>query len=189
MQIYQGEEYYVDDDVFLGEVTIEVVPKLAGEAWVDVQFTYDINGILHVVVTNELGERRQVLLANQTLSEAELQQYVREMEKIMLPPIQQPRNQEMLARFLEYYENSTGQRRERIAFMTSQIVMGLNSGRKKAVKNAEETGRLWLETLEREKDMAEEFLFDGELKHAWELDEDPEELESDGELKEDLEEK
>ena len=37
--------------------------------------------------------------------------------------------------------------------------------------------------------MAEEFLFDGELKHAWELDEDPEELESDGELKEDLEEK
>ena len=73
--------------------------------------------------------------------------------------------------------------------MTSQIVMGLNSGRKKAVKNAEETGRLWLETLEREKDMAEEFLFDGELKHAWELDEDPEELESDGELKEDLEEK
>ncbi|MCI9278164.1 MAG: Hsp70 family protein [Lachnospiraceae bacterium] len=189
VQIYQGEEYYVDDDVFLGEVTIEVVPKPAGEAWVDVQFTYDINGILHVAVTNELGERRQVLLANQTLSEAELQQYVREMEKIMLPPIQQPRNQEMLARFLEYYENSTGQRRERIAFMTSQIVMGLNSGRKKAVKNAEKTGRLWLETLEREKDMAEEFLFDGELKHAWELDEDPEELESDGELKEDLEEK
>ena len=179
----------MDDNVYLGEVNIEVALKPAGQAWVDVQFTYDINGILHVAVTNELGERRQVLLANQTLSEAELQQYVREMEKIMLPPIQQPRNQEMLARFLEYYENSTGQRRERIAFMTSQIVMGLNSGRKKAVKNAEETGRLWLETLEREKDMAEEFLFDGELKHAWELDEDPEELESDGELKEDLEEK
>ena len=38
--------------------------------------------------------------------------------------------------------------------------------------------------------MAEEFLFDGELKRAWEFDEDPEEeLESDGELKEDLEEK
>lgn len=185
--IYQGEEYYVDDDVFLGEVTIEVVPKPVGQAWVDVQFTYDINGILHVAVTNELGERRQVLLANQTLSEAELQRYVREMEKIMLPPIQQPENQEMLARFLEYYENSTGQKRERIAFMTSQIMAGLNSGRKKTVKHAEEMGRAWLEGLEREKDMAEEFLFDGELKRDLEFDGEQEDPEFDGEDAEDLE--
>ena len=167
VRIYQGEEYYVDDDVFLGEVTIEVALKPAGQAWVDVQFTYDINGILHVAVMNEMGERRQVLLANQTLSEEELERYIREMEKIMLPPIQQPENQEMLARLLDYYENSTGRKREMIAAMTGRIMEGLNSGRKRAVRNAEETGRMWLEQLEKEKDMREDILFDGELKGEW----------------------
>ncbi len=166
--IYQGEEYYVDDDVLLGELTIEVALKPAGQAWVEVQFTYDINGILHVVVENEMGERRQILLANQTLSEAELERYTREMEKIMLPPIQQPENREMLDRFLAYYEESTGRRREMIAAMTGRVMAGLQSGRKKEVKNAQELGRAWLAQLQEETDMREEVLFDGELKYGFE---------------------
>ena len=35
VKIYQGEEYYVDDNVCLGEVNIEVALKPAGQAWVD----------------------------------------------------------------------------------------------------------------------------------------------------------
>lgn len=95
IQIYQGEEYYVDDDVLLGELTIEVALKPAGQAWVDVQFTYDINGILHLSVENEMGERRQILLANQALTAEELERYTKEMEKTMLPPIEQPANREI----------------------------------------------------------------------------------------------
>ena len=166
--IYQGEEYYVDDDVLLGELTIEVALKPAGQAWVEVQFTYDINGILHVVVENEMGERRQILLANQTLSEAELERYTREMEKIMLPPIQQPENREMLDRFLAYYEESTGRRREMIAAMAGRFMAGLQSGRKKEVRSAQELGRAWLAQLQAETDMREEVLFDGELKYGFE---------------------
>ena len=166
--IYQGEEYYVDDDALLGELTIEVALKPAGQAWVEVQFTYDINGILHVVVENEMGERRQILLANQTLSEAELERYTREMEKIMLPPIQQPENREMLDRFLAYYEESTGRRREMIAAMTGRVMAGLQSGRKKEVRSAQELGRAWLAQLQEETDMREEVLFDGELKYGFE---------------------
>ena len=95
VKIYQGEEYYVDDNVYLGEVAIEVALKPAGQAWVDVQFTYDINGILHVSVENEMGERRQILLANQALTAEELERYTKEMEKTMLPPIEQPANREI----------------------------------------------------------------------------------------------
>ena len=164
IRIYQGEEYYVDDDVLLGELSIEVAQKPAGQAWVEVQFTYDINGILHVMAENEMGERRQILLANQTLSDAELERYSREMEKIMVPPAKRPENQKMLACFLDYYENSTGQRREMIAAMTGRILAGLNSGRKKAVRNAEEMGRMWLAQLQQATEMREELLFDGELK-------------------------
>ena len=188
IRIYQGEEYYVDDDVLLGELTIEVALKPAGQAWVEVQFTYDINGILHVMVENEMGERRQILLANQTLSEAELERYTREMEKIMLPPVQQPENREMLDRFLGYYEESTGSRREVIAAMTGRIMAGLQSGRKKEVRNAQELGRAWLAQLQSETDMREELLFDGELKYDYdgeyeEFDEEPESLQQNSEGK------
>lgn len=167
IRIYQGEEYYVDDDVLLGELSIEVALKPAGQAWVDVQFTYDINGILHVMVQNEMGERRQILLANQTLSEAELERYTRELEKIMLPPIQQPENQEMLNCLLEYYEKSTGKRREMIAAMMGGIMTGLQSGRQKEVRNAQRMGRAWLSQLQQAMDMREDFLFDGELKFGF----------------------
>ena len=95
----------------------------------------------------------------------------------MLPPIQQPENQKMLAAFLEYYENSTGHRREMIAAMTGRIMAGLQSGRKKEVRNAQELGRAWLAQLQQAADMREEVLFDGELKfgseEGWEdLEED-----------------
>ena len=170
IRIYQGEEYYVDDDVLLGELTIEVAQKPAGQAWVEVQFTYDINGILHVMAVNEMGESRQILLANQTLSEEELERYTREMEKIMLPPVMQPENQEMLACLLDYYEKSTGRKREMIAAMTCRIMTGLQSGRKKEVRNAQELGRAWLSRLQEDTDMREEILFDGELKFG--LDEE-----------------
>ena len=172
IRIYQGEEYYVDDDVLLGELSIEVALRPAGQAWVDVQFTYDINGILHVAVENEMGERRQILLANQTLSEEELERYAREMEKIMLPPLQQPENQKMLACLLEYYEKSTGRRRETIAALTGRIMAGLASGRKKEIRNARELADQWLTRLRQETDMQEEMLFDGELKFDEEWEEE-----------------
>ena len=167
VKIYQGEEYYVDDNVYLGEVAIEVALKPAGQAWVDVQFTYDINGILHVSVENEMGERRQILLANQALSPEELERYAKEMEKIMLPPIEQPENQKMLARFLEYFENSTGERRDRIGAMIGRITQGLCSGRKKAVRNAQEAARQWLSMLEKSQETKEERLFDGRDFYDW----------------------
>lgn len=171
VKIYQGEEYYVDDNVYLGEVAIEVALKPAGQAWVDVQFAYDINGILHVSVENEMGESRQILLANQTLSEEELERYTKEMEKIVRPPIEQPENREMLDRFLAYFENSTGERREGIGAMIGYFTRGLCSGRKKTVRNAQETARAWLATLEEARDFREERLFDGKDFRDWE-DED-----------------
>ncbi len=172
VKIYQGEEYYVDDNAYLGEVAIEVALKPAGQAWVDVQFTYDINGILHVSVENEMGERRQIFLANQALSPEELERYAKEMEKIMLPPIEQPENQKMLARFLEYFENSTGERREQIGAMIGYVTRGLCSGRKKAVRNAQEVARQWLSMLEESQETKEERLFDGRDFYGWDEETD-----------------
>ena len=93
----------------------------------------------------------------------------------MLPPLQQPENQKMLACLLEYYEKSTGRRRETIAALTGRILAGLASGRKKEVRNARELAEQWLTWLQQETDMQEEMLFDGELKFGEEWEEEDKE--------------
>lgn len=182
VRIYQGEEYYASDNVYLGEVSIRVEPMRAGKAGVLVRFAYDINGILHVMVTNDEGEQRQILLANQTLSDAELSRYMEEMQKVMLPPAQQPENQEMLNQLLNYYEISTGRKREWIGDVMLYFTKALYSNRKHVVKKAVEKVRSILEELESMVQTREEYLFDGELKWmAEEWEEEELEVEEDGE--------
>ncbi len=86
VRIYQGEEYYASDNLFLGEVRIPVEPKPAGQEGIDVYFTYDINGILFVEVVNSQNVRNHILLANQNLTKAELERCRRDMEQLLIPP-------------------------------------------------------------------------------------------------------
>lgn len=44
--IYQGESRRVSENIFLGELEVQVPPLPAGQAEVDVRFTYDTNGLL-----------------------------------------------------------------------------------------------------------------------------------------------
>ena len=76
---------------------------------------------------------------------------------------------------LEYYEKSTGRRRETIAALTDRILAGLASGRKKEVRNAWELADQWLTWLQQETDMQEEMLFDGDLKFGEEWEEEDKE--------------
>ncbi|MDE7300140.1 MAG: Hsp70 family protein, partial [Lachnospiraceae bacterium] len=164
VRIYQGEEYYAKDNLFLGEVSIPVYPKPAGEEWVDVYFTYDINGILYVEVANSQNMRSHILLSNQELGRAELEQYRKEMQKLMLPPIQQEENKKILAALAAYYENSTGGRREQIGSFINWFAGSLQSGRLHLITRAVEEAKRQLALLESFRDQEEELLFDGELK-------------------------
>ncbi|MDE7212714.1 MAG: Hsp70 family protein, partial [Lachnospiraceae bacterium] len=183
--IYQGEEYFAKDNLFLGELTIPVYPKPAGQEWVDVYFTYDINGILYVEVANSQDMRNHVLLTNQDLSKEELERYQKEMQKLMLPPIMQEENQRILATLQEYYENSTGARREEIGYFINWVVAGLNSRRIHRVRRVVEEAKRHIERCEAWKGQEEEWLFDGELKMGFSEDEEMEDWDwqegSDGE--------
>lgn len=164
VRIYQGEEYYAKDNLYLGEVRIPVEPKPAGLEGVEVCFTYDINGILYVEVINSQNVRNHILLANQELSKAELERAMKEMEKLMIPPIQEAENQEILSRLMEYYETSLGVRRKQIDFLMEWFVGALQSGRRHVARRAAEEVKKQLTWLEETEGMEEELLFDGELK-------------------------
>lgn len=179
VKIYQGEEYYAKDNVFLGEVSIPVEPAPAGRAGIDVYFTYDINGILYVEVANSQNVRRHILLANQKLSDAELKKYMKDMEELLIPPIQMKENQEILAELNRYYEESSGNLRRQLGYLIMRFENGLQSGRNHIVRRVVEDTKRQLELLEARKECEEEFLFDGELKFYEEDDIMQEEAEGD----------
>lgn len=168
VKIYQGEEYFARDNIYLGEVTAQVAPKKAGKEWIDVYFTYDINGILHVEIVNSKGEHNQILLANQTLGEAELERHKKEIEALMTPPLEQDKNRKLLERVSAYYEQSTGARRERLGALIHWFVAGMNSGRLYRIRRAAEEMERQLALLEEADERREDLLFDGDLK--WDLD-------------------
>ncbi len=168
VKIYQGEEYFSRDNIYLGEVTAQVAPKKAGKEWIDVYFTYDINGILHVEIVNSKNEHNQILLANQTLGGAELERYKREIEVLMTPPLEQEENQKLLERASAYYEQSTGARRERLGALIQWFLAGMNSGRLYRVRKAAAEMERQLKSLEEADRQREDLLFDGDLK--WDLD-------------------
>ncbi len=168
VKIYQGEEYFARDNIYLGEVTAQVAPKKAGKEWIDVYFTYDINGILHVEIVNSKGEHNQILLANQTLGEAELERHKKEIEALMTPPLEQDKNRKLLERASAYYEQSTGARRERLGALIHWFVAGMNSGRLYRIRRAAEEMERQLALLEEADERREDLLFDGDLK--WYLD-------------------
>ena len=76
--IYQGEAFYCNDNLKLGTIEMDVAPVREGENHMKVCFTYDINGILEVEVTDhtnpqEERTKREVLTCeNLRLSEEEL---------------------------------------------------------------------------------------------------------------------
>lgn len=168
VKVYQGEEYYVKDNLFLTQLEIPVPIKKAGMEGIDVHFTYDINGILHVEVVNSKDEHHQVLLANQSLTEAQLVRYQKTMREMELPLVQQPENQVLLQKLAALYENGTERQREFVGALLEQFQTALESGRRtkisRIIREVEET----LNQAVFSDEWQEELRFDGELKYGGE---------------------
>ncbi len=116
-EIYQGEGYYVSDNLKLGELEVQVPPGLAGEHSALVTFTYDIDGILHVSAKSSGGDYRDKLILNPGLhlTEEETAKAMERIHQIRLAAQGSQREQLLLERALRLYEQTTGRRRERAA--------------------------------------------------------------------------
>ena len=166
VKIYQGEEYYAEENLFLGDVMIQVPRKPAGKEWIEVEFVYDINGILQVEVVNSRGEKKHIQLANQELTKFELERYQTEMEAIvrMRSPWENKEYVQLFEKAEQYYEESVGNKREYLANVLGWYICQMNSGRLKTIKNTVEEMKQIIADLESYEKTKEDMLFDGEQK-------------------------
>ncbi len=129
INIYQGEEYYAEDNLFLGKIEMNIPSKRAGEEGVEVTYTYDINGILHVEVVNSRNVKKELLIANRELSEEEKERIAKEFERIKLQTEEQLKNRVLLEELMYCYEMSVGYERERIGSIITYFEQAINDGK------------------------------------------------------------
>ena len=116
VEIHQGENTYAQDNLLLGKIEISVPPKPKGKEAVDVRFTYDINGILvdtRVVSTGVVKTH----IISQKFPEAELEERVRELEKLKVHPRDLSENQQMMERLEALYQEVYPEQKEQVQQM------------------------------------------------------------------------
>lgn len=132
--IYQGEAYYCNDNLKLGAIQMNIQPLKRGENRLKICFTYDINGILEVEVTDctnpesEQTKRKVLVSENLRLSEEEIERRLEVLRTYKLMPRGGIRVKMVMARGERLYSQTLGARRQEIAAMLRQIQEAVADG-------------------------------------------------------------
>ncbi|EPM3463978.1 Hsp70 family protein [Providencia stuartii] len=130
LKIYQGEARRVQDNVFLGEMAIDIPQKPAGEVDIDVRFTYTVDGLLEVecryqgnpevfrlVIEKVPGQMNEAQIEQSLLKIADLKQHQRDRKE----------NRVLLSRCARLYEFLLGEDRYWMDQVTTEFERALDS--------------------------------------------------------------
>lgn len=114
IEVLQGEHTYAKDNLLLGKMKVDIPSTTGKNEAVDVRFTYDINGILIVDSTVVSTGEMSTSVISQKVSDQELEQRVKELEKLKVHPREITANQVMLERLKALYEEVYPEQREAV---------------------------------------------------------------------------
>ncbi len=106
VDIYQGESPMVEKNIKLGEINVPLTPGKRTEG-VLVRFTYDINGLLQVEVTEAATGQRHELVIEQNpglLDAAEIRERLARLQQLKVHPREQQQNLALITRAERIYE-------------------------------------------------------------------------------------
>ncbi|MEQ1512451.1 MAG: molecular chaperone HscC [Lysobacteraceae bacterium] len=116
IDIFQGENPLVANNIKLGEITLDLDKRRNyNENGVTVRFTYDINGLLQVEVTEHATQRRHELLLEQNpglLTPEEIRARLAALAELKVHPRNQQENIAVLARAERLYEEFLHERNQ-----------------------------------------------------------------------------
>ena len=108
IDIYQGENPLVVNNIKLGEISMDLDKRRGSDQnGVTVRFTYDINGLLQVEVTEHATQRRHELLLEQNpglMTPEEIRARLAALAELKVHPRDQQENVAVLARAERLYE-------------------------------------------------------------------------------------
>ncbi|MDE6641573.1 MAG: Hsp70 family protein [Acetatifactor sp.] len=158
-RIYQGESMMVKDNLLLGTLEIDDLPRQrAGEVSAVATFLYDINGILDIHVDRPGKSVHKVIMnRNIGLSEEQLEEKLKELNHMAMYPKGKERDRLLIERARRVYMESTGQVREDLEREIRQYEYLLSHGKEKDIRQGFVRLLLYLESLEQNQVTFEEF--------------------------------
>jgi len=139
VRIYQGENPLVKDNIFLGELKVQVPLAEAGAESIDVRFTYDINGLLEVVVTViSTGESYSTVIEENpgVLSAEEIKKRLKNLDALKIHPRDLQENIVVMHRAERLYSELLGEDRDRLQRIIAQFISILDRQDPREIDNA-----------------------------------------------------
>ena len=124
ISIFQGEAPRVASNVFLGKVNVPVPRNMKEHETIDIRFTYDVSGVLEVLVKVLSTDKISKLIIEGNpgaLSPSEIENRFKDLEKLKIHPRDEAVNAAFTARLAKAFENHLGDDRKQIQHMLSQF--------------------------------------------------------------------
>lgn len=141
VRVLQGESRFARNNLFLGELTVEIPRAPKGQESIDVTYTYDINSLLEVEVTvNSTGEKQKMIIKGQEnqMTDEEVKKRMEELAYLKIQPRDYEENRLVLLRAERMYEESLGDRRKRLDHYITAFEGALEKGDHDEIMDARE---------------------------------------------------
>ena len=142
VRVLQGESRFARNNLFLGELEIEVPKAPKGQESVDVTYTYDINSLLEVEVTVvSTGLSRKMIIKGQDnqMTDEEIKKRMEELAYLKIQPRDYEENRLVLLRAERMYEEALGDRRKKLDHYITAFEAALKRGDHDEIMEARET--------------------------------------------------
>lgn len=141
VRVLQGESRFARNNLFLGELEIEVPKGPKGSESVDVTYTYDINSLLEVevrVVSTGISKKMIIKGQDNQMTEEEIKKRMEELAYLKIQPRDFEENRLVLLRAERMYEESLGERRQRLDRYITAFEAALKRGDHDEIRDARE---------------------------------------------------
>lgn len=153
VEIYQGENRFVNKNIFLGQINVPIPKGPRGREQVDIRFTYDMNGLLEVDVTVASTQQTYSKLIERTpgsMTEEEKEKSLSKLAALKFHPRDTEINRALLAKGERLYESNLEKKREQIATIMAQFDAVLERQNPNEIKKAQIQLKEVLEKLDNE---------------------------------------
>ncbi len=141
IRVLQGESRFAENNLYLGELELDVPEAPAGKESVDVTYTYDINSILEVEATViSTGETRKVIIkgSENHMSDAQIAQRMEELSYLKIQPRDREENKLVLLQAERTYEELLGDERRMLEYQIQRFEEALKSGDRDRIREERE---------------------------------------------------
>jgi len=151
IDVRQGESPVGSENLNLGKLEIQVTPAPAGQAGVEVRFTYDANGLLEVEARETpSGERHELLIENHgaRLSPAEIATTRQRLQALTRHPRDEQDNRYQIERAKRLFEDRLGNDRAMLQDWMSQFELALQTQDPRVIRAARQQFKEALDSID-----------------------------------------